>query len=184
MEDKEAAQWVTEIWDHVITFALQQLSTQYNRDDYKELLELSSGTQRHFTARIGWHCDLWDQDVAFQRAVSHSKTLEHTEDISTMLITKGVESSTSCVTFCDNNLREVGLLVQWNLNERSSILEENPYLFHRQGNLTGQPAFSLHLCDDSVTVDNKQRMHGLQHAQQFDEPPTRFPSVYNVMIHL
>ena len=116
---------------------------------------------------------------AFQRAVSHSKTLEHTENISTMLITIGVESSTSCVTFCDNNLREVGLLVQ-----RSSILEENPYLFHRQGNLTGQPAFSLHLCDDSVTVDDKQRIHGLQHAQQFDEPPTRFPSVYNVVIHL
>src|SRR5678816_4533768 len=47
------------------SFALQQLSTEYNRDDYKELLELIPGTQRHFRARIGWHCDLCDQDVAF-----------------------------------------------------------------------------------------------------------------------
>ena len=41
MEDKDAAHRVTEIRDNVITFALQQLSTEYHRDDYKELLELT-----------------------------------------------------------------------------------------------------------------------------------------------
>src|SRR5688572_18662858 len=41
MDDKDAAQRVTEIRDDVITFALQQLSTENHRDDYKELLELT-----------------------------------------------------------------------------------------------------------------------------------------------
>src|SRR5688572_28980074 len=41
MDYKDAAQRVTEIRDDVITFALQQLSTENHRYDYKELLELT-----------------------------------------------------------------------------------------------------------------------------------------------
>ena len=41
MENKDIAPCVTEIRHNVVTFALQQLSTEYNRDDYKELLDLS-----------------------------------------------------------------------------------------------------------------------------------------------
>src|SRR5688572_25265174 len=41
MDYKDAAQRVTEIRDDVITFALQQLSAENHRDDYKELLGLT-----------------------------------------------------------------------------------------------------------------------------------------------
>ena len=122
MDDKDAAQRVTEIRDDVITFALQQLSTENHRDDYKELLELTviflggippKGIKFRYPGafhRARWMactCDLCDQDVAFQGSVSHSTTPELREGISTILLSKGVESFTSSVPFCDNNLREV-----------------------------------------------------------------------------
>ena len=112
MENKDIAPCVTEIRHNVVTFALQQLSTEYNRDDYKELLDLSSGTQGHFTERIGWHCGLCDQDVTSESCFPFTTTLEHTENISTTLLSKGMESFTLSVTFCDNNLCELGLQVQ------------------------------------------------------------------------
>ena len=113
MEDKDAAQRVTEIRDNVITFALQQLSTEYHRDDYKELLELTVIFPRRNSTKgnnvqvprgispraLDGTCDLCDQDVAFQRSISHSITPEHREGISTILLSKGVESFTSSVTF-------------------------------------------------------------------------------------
>src|SRR6188768_3288336 len=41
MDDKDAAQRVTESRDDVFALALQQLSTENHIDDYKELLELT-----------------------------------------------------------------------------------------------------------------------------------------------
>src|SRR5688572_32566614 len=89
MDYKDAAQRVTEIRDDVITFALQQLSTENHRDYYKELLELTviflggippKGIKFRYPGALfspralDGTCDLCDQDVAFQGSVSHSTT--------------------------------------------------------------------------------------------------------------
>src|SRR5688572_17715396 len=77
------------------TLALQQLSTEYNRDDYKELLELTVHQKNKVQVPRGISpraldgtCDLCDQDVAFQRLISHSTTPEHRGVISTFLLSK------------------------------------------------------------------------------------------------
>src|SRR5688572_9987493 len=121
MDVKDAAQRVTEIRDDLIIFALQQLSTEKPQ----RRLQRATRTNRHFSRRnsternkvqvprgispraLDGTCDLCDQDLTFQGSVSHSTTPELREGISTILLSKGVESFTSSVPFCDNNLREV-----------------------------------------------------------------------------
>src|SRR5688572_9893882 len=121
MDDKDAAQRVTEIRDDVITFALQQLSTENQRDKYKALLELTviflggippKGIK--FRCPEAFHRARWMARAIYaikmrlfmdQFPIQQRQSSERASRKS--LLSKGVESFTSSDPFCDNNLREV-----------------------------------------------------------------------------
>jgi len=138
-------------------------------------------------------CHLYDQDVAFHITISHSKTPEHRVGISSILLSRGVESLLRESPFVTTTHVKYWFICTSPNEAQKNDLEFLKAIHTYQDKEVSQVALTafslwylsetlvcLSLFDDSVTVDEKQRMVcSMRNNQGSDEPPKSLPPIHN-----
>lgn len=205
MEDKDAVHHITEIRDNVISFALQQLSTDYYRDDYKELLELTviflggipprgikfrypgAVHRARWMARAIYAIKMWlfrDQYPIQQRQSSErasrtsysKKVWNHLVRVSLFVTTIYVKYWFTCASPKEAPRNDLEFLKAIHTYQDKEVSQVASTAFSRHLWYLSETLVGLSLFDDAVTVNDKQRMvYNMRNNQGSDDPPKRLP---------